>query len=265
MLGKASDATKDWKHVATADVQAPSNSGDNCNDTFHGVKNTAEAVARDVLALGEDLVTDTKHKADTLLHRRSSFDESVHFVKDATGALVQNMEDLGENFVSDSKQIEDLLLQHQLSFAAIDIGDNETSLLERISRALLSSVMIYAVADVRMLIRENRDEIKGNQVLVNATMDLPITNTSLMKVVQCNIQLMEKKLKKCNFDMYISAIKRYGDESVKQAALELDPENKPKKRPSIYPRLQSRNDVELHVFDDINSTKELVYGIVVER
>ena len=187
---------------------------------------------------------------------------AVHFVRKEVGAI-------GEDLVSDLKQIEGTFMQqHQHGINKIDIDDDTSSLFEKTSQALLKSVMIYAIADIRTLIRTHKDEIQGDPFLVNDFMELPITDTRAMKVVQDNFHLLQKYMKKCDLEMYLSGIRRYGNEVQKQVVSELDPKrdnHHPNKRASIYQSLQCRDPVELRVFDDTNSTKELVYAIAVNR
>jgi hypothetical protein len=187
---------------------------------------------------------------------------AVDFVK-----VVQEVGALGDDLVSDLQQIGDTLAQQHHRINKIDIGDNTSSLFEKTARALFSSVMIYAIADIRKLLRNHEDEVQGEPLLLKDFMELPISDVRIMKVVHRNFDLLQKTMKKCDIEMYISAIQRYGNEVQKQVALELDPKNNRRRnrRSSIYQNLQKLVPVELRVFDDSNSTKELVYSLEVDR
>ena len=127
--------------------------------------------------------------------------------------------------------------------------------------------MIYAIADLRKLVREHEDEILGDPVLIKEFMDLPVTEVKVMKVAQLNFPILEKYMKKDDIEMYMSAVRKYKNELGKLAAQELSPGRlrRTKRRRSIYQSPESRGPVDLHVFADTNCDKELVYAIVVNR
>ena len=164
------------------------------------------------------------------------------------------------------------------------------------SMALFNSVVVYAIADVRTLIRQHRDRILGGDAVVQELMTLPITDVNVMMIIIANLPVLQELMKKGLIDFYLSAVMRYRSELAQEAEEKLDeskramreslpsanPGNRRRRR-SIYdalPRNQTeareeeedhpvsvpqRIPVTLEVFDDENSSKELVYGIAVNR
>lgn len=224
-----------------------------------------------VVKQNDTLEQDTKQKVamehDTTSNDGSSDDfaiiKNVHTAATgATGAVKQEWGAVGEDLVANLhlRQIGDKL---QLKENQIDIGDNASSLFDKAANGLFRSTMIYAFADIRTLIRENEGEIEGDPVLVKDFMELPITNVNALKVINANFHLLKKHFKESEIEIYRSAIRIYGGELLKQAVLEMN--QKPTKRASIYQEVQTSDPVELHVFDDAHSDKELVYAIAVDR
>lgn len=179
--------------------------------------------------------------------------------KVTAGNVAQEVEAFGEDLVSDFEHIGDLLHTHKNQ--KLDIGDVT---LEMIGRALFNSVMIYGITDIRLLIRQRPDEIQGDPLLIQKFLDLPINVVDLMKVVLANTSLLDEHITKSDIEMYSSAVKRYGDEVRKRAALELEHNNR-ERRGTIYQSLPPDDTATLEVLDDSNCARELVYAIAVDR
>ena len=212
-------------------------------------------------ALGEDLAADFKkivRQDDN--NNKLDFNKPVQYT---AGAMAREMKALGGDLAEGMKKIgvvarqdDDDMLLHDLS-----------SLFENASSALFRSVMIYAISEIRKIVREHENEIQGDPLLVQEFMELPCTNSTATVVIRDNLHLVDKYLNKTDLEMFMSAVQKYGKEDQRQALLEAkNPKNNQRrKRVSIYKPLETAEHTVIHVFDDTHSTHELVYGISVDR
>jgi Lipase (class 3) len=151
------------------------------------------------------------------------------------------------------------------------------------SLALFNAVVVYAIADIRTLIRQHRARIVGEDHVIQQFMELPITDVNVMMIVLANVPLLQELMKKGLIDFYISAVLKYRSELAHEAEQKLEEQkhaalrdSRRRHRRSIYealPRKAEANEDDtaapqripttLEVFDDENSSKELVYGMAV--
>jgi hypothetical protein len=151
------------------------------------------------------------------------------------------------------------------------------------SLALFNSVVVYAIADIRTLIRQYRDRMIGDDHVIQKFMDLPITDLNVMMIILANLPLLQELMKKGLIDFYLSAVMKYRSELALAAERKIEEQKNSavresrRHRRSIYEALPRKSNEEeddaepqripttLEVFDDEQSSKELVYGIAVNR
>jgi hypothetical protein len=199
--------------------------------------------------------------------------------KYAAGAVMNEVRALGTDVQSDI---------HDIRSHTRDGDFTEMDMFAKTASALFNSVVVYAIADIRMLIRQHRDQMIGDANMIQQFMDLPITDVNLMVIILANVSLLQEMMKKGAIDFYISAVYKYRSELKREAEKKLEelsvqeqqqqsPPNvvggNRRRRRSIYdslprqqqPQEQPRASITLEVFNDENSSKELVYGISVNR
>jgi hypothetical protein len=197
----------------------------------------------------------------------------------AAGAVMNEVRALGTDVQSDI---------HDIRSHPRDGDFPQMDMFAKTASALFNSVVIYAIADIRMLIRQHRDQMIGDANMIQQFMDLPITDVNVMVIILANVSLLQEMMKKGAIDFYISAVYKYRSELKREAEKKLEelsvreqqqqqsPPNvggNRRRRRSIYdslprqqqPQEQPRASITLEVFNDENSSKELVYGISVNR
>jgi hypothetical protein len=234
------------------------------NFIVHPTKLSADTVIQQVGALGSDVVSDVKDIGQLV------FKPVVDVTKTATGANTNNS-----------------------AIPKDTTYDERVDLFAKTAMAIFNSVVVYAIADIRNLIRNHREKMTGSLEMIQQMIDLPISDINVMIIVLENVTLLQQMMRKGEIDFYISAVQRYRKELNDHAQRQLseretqrpsDVEDTPPasipststpiptqqrrhaRRRSIYESIkQERASITLEVFEDENSTKELVYGISVNR
>jgi hypothetical protein len=180
----------------------------------------------------------------------------------ATESVVVEVAAFGDDVLSEIRHIGDVFHPQKDHSMLADIGDN---VVEKMSSALFSSIMIYAIADIRTLIRLHRDEVEGDPSDIQEFLDLPTTDVNILKITLANVSVLKKFMKE-TIDFYLNAVNLYRAELQNELEPNVEVEKRrPSRRSSIYQSIKSREPVTLEVCDDINSTKELVFNITVHR
>ena len=86
---------------------------------------------------------------------------------------------------------------------------------------LFSSTVVYAIADIRTLIRNHKDQMVGDPEQLQQLLTLPVKDIEVMKIIMQNLQLLQEKMKKGEIDFYISAVLRYRKDLMNQTNQEL--------------------------------------------
>lgn len=135
-------------------------------------------------------------------------------------------------------------------------------LIQKVARAMFPSVMIYGIADIRRILREEEHEehIHGDVSECHQFLTLPVKDYVIIKVIFENMKLLEKHIPAKSLDTYKAAIETYHAMDIPQQ--QPDGTNLPAPQSCLR---QCRQSSELVVFDDTHSTKELVYAISVNR
>ena len=109
--------------------------------------------------------------------------------------------------------------------------DNEASnadtvdMFAKTASAIFNSVIVYAIADIRNLIRNHRDQMIGDPDMIQQLITLPITDVNVMMIIMENLSLLQQMMKKGEIDFYISAVHRYRKELASVALQELSQRN----------------------------------------
>jgi hypothetical protein len=208
-------------------------------------------------------------------------------------ALIEQADALGTDFVSDMKGVGHAVLQPVVKNGTMTRHSDqklEIDMFAKTASAIFASVIIYAIADIRTLIRNHREKIIGDPDIIQQFIDLPITDVNVMCLTLQNLSLLQQMMKKGEIDFYILAVQRYRKELAgvaekklsKQSHIQSQPttpettttttnttiqqQGRRARRRSIYDSVQDQHIPNtLEVFDDENSLKELVYGISVSR
>lgn len=182
----------------------------------------------------------------------------------AAGAVTNEVEGFGEDLASDFGQIGQLFQAKHISASEAE------NLFENLANALLSSCMIYGMADIRHLIREKRDQVTGSPDMIRRFLDLPCTDVEMLRVIKDNMALLESSLGEDEMNLYMGALKLYAKELLDKvermgvASNSNDNKRKPvRRRSNIIGGLQEPS--ELVVFDDKAADRELVYAIFVDK
>ena len=153
-------------------------------------KKSADVVLGQVGALTTDVVADVKDVGHFVL-------QPVVDMAKATTAIPMAMSGHGKVNDDDQNHSDD---------------DDTIDMFAKTAQAIFNSVVIYAIADIRTLIRNHRDEMIGDPDMIQQLLTLPITDVHVMMIIMQNLSLLQEKMKKGEIDFYISAVLRYRKE-----------------------------------------------------
>ena len=154
-------------------------------------KKSADVVLGQVGALTTDVVADVKDVGHFVL-------QPVVDMAKATTAIPMAMSGHGKENDDDQNHSDD--------------DENTIDMFAKTAQAIFNSVVIYAIADIRTLIRNHRDEMIGDPDMIQQLLTLPITDVHVMMIIMQNLSLLQEKMKKGEIDFYISAVLRYRKE-----------------------------------------------------
>ena len=154
-------------------------------------KKSADVVLGQVGALTTDVVADVKDVGHFVL-------QPVVDMAKATAAIPMTMSGHGKENDDDQNHSDD--------------DENTIDMFAKTAQAIFNSVVIYAIADIRTLIRNHRDEMIGDPDMIQQLLTLPITDVHVMMIIMQNLSLLQEKMKKGEIDFYISAVLRYRKE-----------------------------------------------------
>ena len=152
-------------------------------------KKSADVVLGQVGALTTDVVADVKDVGHFVL-------QPVVDMAKATAAIPMAMSGHGKENDDDQNHSD----------------DDTIDMFAKTAQAIFNSVVIYAIADIRTLIRNHRDEMIGDPDMIQQLLTLPITDVHVMMIIMQNLSLLQEKMKKGEIDFYISAVLRYRKE-----------------------------------------------------
>lgn len=185
----------------------------------------------------------------------------IKAIGDTGKAVIGEVEDLKGDITDDWHQVEELLQKDEGKNEQSD-DDDADSLFDQLSVALFGSVMAYAIADLRKFAVENPDKILGDPELVQKFLELPITDVETLKIASDNLDHFAKE-GTSTAELYRSAIQAYAEQMIKKQKAKLQGAGQ---RPSsIFDVVGGGPRPLILVFDDENSSKELVYSIAANR
>ena len=143
-----------------------------------------------------------------------------------TDAVLGQVGALGNDVAADVKGLGQLVLQpvvdilqdnpittHHGSVDETSTADS-VDMFAKTATAIFNSVVIYAIADIRSLIRTHRDQMIGDPDMIQQLITLPIKDVHVMMIVMQNISLLQQMMKKGEIDFYVAAVLRYRKELV---------------------------------------------------
>ena len=147
----------------------------------------------------------------------------------------------------------------------------DSALFNLVGEMLFGSSMIYFLADFRAMIAEFQDEMQGDPTLIDKFLHPPITGAEILEVFKANGNFLFGKMHDRDMSLYMAALEKYGqafhEELLKADNLTNKHVQKARSQSNTALRrhMQTKNPTVVAVFDDVNSERELVYAIKVDR